>query len=84
MPLYAIKKPLVAQKPGLGVIVQIQAPLMNAKTRKNIFVKRAKHAYLKVRYSLFDLFFNELHHIKHANLAFFMFHFPWYKIPSKF
>ena len=26
MPLYAIKKPLVAQKPGLMIIVLIQAP----------------------------------------------------------
>ena len=73
MPLYATET-LIVQKQYLSfliifwdlimIIVQIQAPKMNAKPRKAIFiVKRAKHVYVKVRYSLSDLFFNELDHI---------------------
>ena len=65
MPLYAIKI-LIAQKPGLMVmvIVQIQAQEMNAKISRDIIsVQRAKHVFMKVRHSLFDFFIQHKLHI---------------------
>ena len=58
MPLYATET-FHAQKPSLMImiIVQIQAPKMNAKPRKITFtVKKVPHVFARVRILLFFIF----------------------------